>query len=120
MNKPVSFEIARLLKDKKIIIHSEYRYTDFDGIERLEKNADEMFPFAPTIAEVIMWLYEKHGIWITVNLLIEEMIDRLQDWFFYEVNGKEWDVENIRYSEEYYSPTEAYSEAIKRVLNTLI
>jgi hypothetical protein len=38
MNTPVSPELAYLLKDKgNINIWSEYRYTDFNGIERLEK-----------------------------------------------------------------------------------
>ena len=67
MNNPVSFELAMLLKEKRINIYSECRYTDFNGVECLEKIDSNIFPYAPTISEVVMWLYEKHGIWIGIT-----------------------------------------------------
>lgn len=85
---------------------------------------------APTIAEVVMWLYEKHGIWIDV---------------YYNSKYKSWDYEytNINWSQEevdkkleedihnlldnifnakikYNSPTEAYEAAIEFTLKNLI
>jgi hypothetical protein len=132
MNKEISPELAYLLKDKGINIYpeSEYRYTDFNGIARLEKNASEIFPYAPTVDEVKWWFYEKHGIWINV---------------YYKPKYKSWDYEytNINWSQEevdkklkedidnvledifnskikYNSPTEAYEAAIKYTLENLI
>jgi hypothetical protein len=128
MNTTVSPQLAQLLQDKKISIYSEYRYTDFNGIYRLEKNASDIFPYAPTIAEVVMWLYAYHSIWIqtpfshndakpfcwsinkTIRNISEEDEDRncwLSGVDTEDING--WD-----------SPAEATSEAIYYTLNHLI
>jgi hypothetical protein len=101
---PVSFEIAKLLKDK-----------GFDGIE-IDYGLNQILNLkpAPTIAEVVMWLYEKHGIWVSVLQMLhngEKVI-----WYasYYE-QGVGEDIE------EYYdSPTEAYEAAINYVLLNLI
>lgn len=66
MNTPVSFEIAKLLKEKGFPLkNTGYAYN---------KNGELVDPCfsiweceAPTIAEVVMWIYEKHGIWVSVN-----------------------------------------------------
>jgi hypothetical protein len=76
---------------------------------------------APTIAEVVMWLYEKHGIWIKVN------------WYNKNNNNIFWSytVEKIaqypepidytpQNSTNTNSPIEAYEAAIKYTLNNLI
>ena len=110
MNTPVSFPTAILLQEKGINIWSEYRYTDFNGVERLEKNASEIFPYAPTIADVIMWLYEKHGIWISVEATDDFTM------FYFRVRKKEIS----RLSFNYNSPTEAYEAGIEYTLKNLI
>lgn len=65
---------------------------------------------APTIAEVVMWLYEKHGIWISVNKEYH--------------NGVLLGFEAIIDSEDglidvgtFATPIKAYEEAIKYALN---
>jgi hypothetical protein len=87
MNKPVNFELAKLLQEKNF---DEECTNYFDSNEELNfhigykgdvwKNSEignglpylknDTFPCfsAPTIAEVIMWLYEKYGIWIEVYM----------------------------------------------------
>ena len=51
MNKPINYNLVQLLKEKDEI---------FDVISTLDY---------PTIAEVIVWLYEKHETWIFSYLL---------------------------------------------------
>jgi hypothetical protein len=116
MNTPVSPELAYLLKDKgNINIWSEYRYTDFNGIERLEKNASEIFPYAPTVAEAVMWLCEEYGIWTVVNVNI------MGSWYFEHFDLKEKRNAQFKPTDTHYdSLTEAYEAAITYCLNNLI
>ena len=134
MNNPVSFEISKLLKEKEINIESISFYTkpnskmfgiDEKGRSYSIKNTPKKLytcgehavlnrqniHFAPTIAEVIMWLYETHEIWISV--------DRHFDKFISKNNGV---IINFYGNRESYfdTPTEAYSSAIEYVLNKII
>lgn len=117
MNTPVSFEIAKLLKEKGF--DEECRLCVEDGDERplpfncgntIHRNSLHSYYSAPTIAEVVMWLYEKHGIWISVDP--ENDTDT---WFFtISYNNSETIFGN------YSTPTEAYEAAIEYTLNNLI
>ena len=81
-----------------------------------------------TIAEVVMWLYEKHGIWINVGGDCDYKFKfEIHTWKWYQpeetyrlghtVLGKTfWDTS----SEPFDSPTEAYGAAIEYVLKNLI
>ena len=78
----------------------------FDNIKYFEAYA------APTIADVIMWLYEKHEIWIYPILILENRkfvinIDKIEPKF-------QWQLELFD------SPTKAYEAAILYVLENLI
>ena len=79
MNTPVNFELAKVLKlkeykDKNVlgtVRLSEPKYYDPSGGIHDIKKAFEEIDYkieeccnAPTIAKVVMWLYEKYGIWI--------------------------------------------------------
>ena len=109
MNTPVSFQMAELLKEKGFdkplpsicYIKEEYNYTSTMVYEVLDMNFE--YILRPTIAEVVMWLYEKHGIWIGVYDLDDTTIFRHC-------------FSNI----DFNSPTEAYSSAIEYTLNNLI
>lgn len=68
---------------------------------------------APTIAEVVMWLYEKYGIWIGVQPN-EPYVD--DDWCFTIFK----DLKNNNSLEGYNSPTEAYEAGIEYILKNLI
>lgn len=113
MNTLVSFEIAKLLKEK-----------GFDllwvGPENWN-NQEDFLCYAPTIAEVVMWLYEKHEMWVSVeaSILLK---------FNYIISKKEatklltipFTFEVINAGYDYKSPTEAYEVAILYTLNNLI
>ena len=119
MNTPVSFELAKLLKEKKFNEKTSQAYV-YRGIEhqsssykgRLTQDKLLCDIPAPTIAEVVMWLYEKHGIWIYVerySTLFRCYAEEIGDERF----GK-WE------GHKYESPTEAYEAAIEYTLTKLI
>lgn len=109
---------------------------DLDEDERLDlysgfnERYDDAFSVcctAPTIADVITWLYEKHGIWI-------KMSSEIKGEFWYPeieiCSSNAWENDNIRTircsgnkklrSCWYKSPTAAYEAAIEYTLNNLI
>jgi hypothetical protein len=64
----------------------------------------------PTIAEVVMWLYEKHGIWISVHSTRGYFVGN-------------WTIHNTPKGGDtttFNSPTEAYEAAIEYTLKHLI
>lgn len=71
---------------------------------------------APTISEVWMWLYEKHGVWITSEpCIVHNGITNIYKIF------KDNYLDTIsRASKGYDSPTEAYEIAIEYTLNNLL
>ena len=106
MNTPVSFETAKLLKEKGFNKRSEpYRYSNTGELTLLE-GLD-----APTIAEVVMGLYEKYGIWISVYQYKDHAADVNDDYMFRS---------NYTKIREYKTPKEAYEAAIEYTLKHLI
>ena len=80
----------------------------------------------PTIAETIMWIYDKHQIWVEVSL-----IDNSRHFYFdYTIiTSKDRDfndedcfdsAKRIYDKDKHNSPTEAYMAAINYTLNKLI
>ena len=119
MNTPVKFEIAKLLKEKKCDLNHEYMAFTYVVTEKYPEG--ELF-LKPTIAEVVMWLYEKHGIWIVINPHKGE--DDLGKPFM-EFDPEVWSFTNecIFHNTKllyFNSPTEAYEAAIEYTLNNLI
>lgn len=133
MNTPVSFPIAKLLKEKgfeRNVGYSKPYYNhlgelngDVTEYVRAQIHDEDTTPFettpVPTIAEVVMWLYEKHGIWI--------FSDRTNKWFWTieKPNSEYIHQEDLPLTEKsiyngFDSPTEAYEAAIKYTLNNLI
>ena len=134
MNKSVNFEIAKLLKEKgfeqkerpsyllvpfqecttiDVFDHpsGSLGYGDMIGYYLPNKTIN-----APTVAEVVMWLYEKHGIWISIDirgdyfkLKIINKKSPIGDGYLSDCNGKLLN-----------SPTEAYEAAITYCLENLI
>lgn len=100
MNPDVNSEITKLLKEK-----------GFDFPKKASQNDYQGEP--PTIVEVVMWLYDKHNIWINARRV----------WNKGEIIGFEVTIDQIDGFTEtdiYNSPTEAYSEAILYTLKNLI
>lgn len=118
MNTHVNFEIAKLLKEKGYDILTEHGYNSNgmyhqDGSHSINYNTTpylDLFCSAPTIAEVVMWLYEKHGIWISVDP------DNDTDTWFYTISHNKSETVFGNYS----GPIEAYEKGIEHVLNNLI
>jgi len=100
MNTPVSPKLDKLLLDM--------------GID---------MPVSPTIADVVMWLYEKYGVWIDVDIEGEGF-----DIFYFlayrnhEERVKEYmkKLNDENYHTNYKTPKEAYEAAIEYTLNNLI
>ncbi len=88
MNTPVSLELDRLLLEKNIPM-----------------------PVSPTIADVVMWLYEKYGIWISVD----PDNDINNTWFHTISHGTSTTVFG-----NYSTWTEAYEAGIEDVLINMI
>lgn len=89
MTTTVSFKLAKLLKEKEYnkLCNKLWHFNGSDCIVMPNKNSENFGFSAPTIAEVVMWLYEKHGIWIEVRKLTNKWIipipndDRKGEWF---------------------------------------
>lgn len=132
MNTPVNFEIATSLKEKGFDNLSEWAYQSgklvHDSRNKEHKNWNKekhVDCTAPTISEVIMWLYEKHGIWI-YPLPID---DDMKLWQARIIKGEPFNklsntLKIISHGEisykSMYSPAEAYEAAIEYTLNNLI
>ena len=134
MNTYVNFEIAKLLKekgfkqpcfyyyDKNVKLNEPYLengsstdvefrvdLTDFLGHHN---SYSTQYISVPTIAEAVMWLYEKHKIWIHCEICFDG------NSFIPKITKV---VENLYpFDTQFKSPTEAYEAAIKHTLENLI
>lgn len=127
MNTIVSFELAKLLKEKGfkqkempsfllVDISNTNIFPTYHGKTNIGDLLGYYIPNktvnAPTIADVVMWLHEKHGIWIWVerySTLFRPYAEEIGDKMF----GK-WE------GHKFNSPTEAYAAAILYTLTNLI
>jgi hypothetical protein len=97
MNTPVSFELAKLLIQKSYDLHPDFKDS------------------YPTIAEVVMWLYEKHGIWIVpLPTPTKHFV------FGIYIIEKPYELVNGEMKKSFNSPTEAYEAAIEHTFKNLI
>lgn len=111
MNTLVSFEIAKLIKEKgyKLDFGDNQKFYFPDTRELTENHRGNNYP-APTIAEVVMWLYEKHGIWIYAL-----RIDQKEFYWSIDTDKKEFTS-----GENFKTPTKAYEAAIEYTLKNLL
>ena len=116
MNTPVSFELAKLLKEKGFDEVCQQWYSVEGGLYYQDEfdNNRGFIPVceceAPTITEVVMWLYEKHGIWIYAH-----RIDQKEFYWSIDTDKKEFTS-----GENFKTPTEAYEAAIEYTLKNLL
>lgn len=110
MTTYVDFDLAKLLEQKGFVskVNRYWNCGYNDGIKpslSMFRNEHIGSVSAPTIAEVVMWLYEKHEVWVEV---------------YYDNSKKEfyivWDGEEYKFN----TPTEAYIKAIEYVLLNLL
>ncbi len=130
MNKEVSLKIAKLLKQKgfkDFPCNGYYKIEEFVPIS-LHNVASPYNYLAPTIADVIMWLYETYDIWIQTPFshndikpfcwVISKTLRNISEE---EENKNCWlsGIDNDN-TQGYDSPTEAAESAIEYTLNNLI
>ena len=139
MNTPVSFPLAKLLMEKGfdepcshaykehespvLYIHQDKKYNnsfkkEWRNTVRKNSQMDNAIInrySAPTIVEVIMWLYQKHGIWIEVRFL-----ESFKTFYFELININNLKGMTSKGENHFNSPTEAYEAAIEYALNNLI
>lgn len=129
MNTPVNFKIGKLLTEKgypnleESNIPYYYKSNNLSLTTPMYDTAGNMvninmpevaiskgYCYALTIAEVVMWLHETHGIWIWVEHYETEskFIPQIPKGKLEKVLGY------------YNSPTEAYTSVILYTLNNLI
>ena len=96
--------------------YKHYYDGTIEELDRMDKNNPDLHS---EIMQIIMWLYEKHGIWIQVK-----PGGKLETWDF--ITQKKDNTFAVPYFEIkqhkpfFNSPTEAYEAAIKYTLNNLI
>lgn len=115
MNTPVSYPLAELAIqkgfDKECKEYWNLIEYSTEWIVEHRINPDSVdFMYAPTIADVCMWLYEKHKIWISVD-----PENDTNTWFHTITNGK-----SITVFGDYSTLTEAYEAGIEDVLINMI
>ena len=145
LSKEVSYPLAKLLKEKEFDERcSHYYINDFQNFKHdgklyktsLPNNCDSenIFQFVkrnnqphlcsvPTIGQVIDWIYEKHGIWISVYTMDNYFTNDNDKKQIFDYSMKQMKLGLIdipKKFEEFDSPTEAYEEAIKHVLENNI
>lgn len=160
MNTPVSFDLAKLLKEKGWQIPTLYYYFE-DGVliqntikdtvgmdygsefevefsEFTEnwndnfltrKNGDRCFGCsksqgyfetfsAPSISEVVMWLYEKNGIWVHAMKSFNDFTPYIQCDWNYRKDSITGVLEFMQ--KRFNSPTETYEAALEYCITKII
>ncbi len=112
MNRPINFKLAKWIAEKGYDIpcldwyHRETKKFNTNNLRfSINKLTDNYA--APTIADIVMWLYEKYGTWISV---IELYPNTMSHCFEASIKSK-----NITIS-GFGSPDKAYEAAIEYVL----
>ena len=131
MNTPIDFPTAKLLKEKGFanITPTKLGRTYYNHLGELNGDVTEYLKAyvakqdtthlntidAPNIAEVVMWLYDKHGIWIQVTPKTAEK------WGFriFKID-KVFSNEITKSILHCLTPTKAYLSAIIYTLNHLL
>lgn len=121
MNALVSLEIAKLLEEKGFNDPCEKGYylphPDIALKNKIEPNIWQLLPMhdllnqvkAPIIAEVVMWLYHKRGVWISVLFNTSDRV-----WYFTVIDTVIGGYDTIG---NFDSPLKAYEAAIAHCLN---
>ena len=129
MNTAVKYEIAKLLKEKGYNFYCAWSYWDGeltqhtpgypleDGTTSQENYWNYERYYAPTISDVVMWLYEEHKLWIYIIYekgLFHNNIEDTTHTALFEEDCRVFNMCN------YKTPTEAYEAAIKYCLENII
>ena len=132
LSAPVSFKLAKLLKRKKYknttpnkLLRPYYNHlgvlngdmTEYITAYIAKKNTKHLLSIdAPTIGEVVDWLFDEHKIWLVVDITIDD------NWVFSLYNCTIKRNSEIPTNDEYWydCPKKSYEAAITYCLNKLI
>jgi len=146
MNTPVDFELSKLLKEKGFDELCLYHYSlglEKDNYKQLQchidysqvydigpvipiidnyfplkkKNSEHYTPSAPTITDIVMWLLDKHEIWIDVSIDQFSKPKNIQ-WMYSIVFLKNTTYSNS--TKSYNSTQESYKSAIEFTLKKFL
>lgn len=133
MNKEVNFEIAKLLKDKGFDNESSHYYNEegellFDmHFPALQPTKPEIYFDAPTIAEVIYWIYSQCDVWISLipdsssgHKLLDRKFSVSRFRFNINLNVQAEILREGKTILYFNSPENAFEYAIKYVLKNLL
>lgn len=126
MNSPVNRKLSKLLKDKHSDIRCLYYWLENSDVSvptRTESCIEMNWNAytsnyrisAPTIGQVVMWLYKKHGVWIEVRRTSHYKEIRFQSY----INEKPL-VGDLGGYVSHEEPSMAYEAAIEHALDNLI
>ena len=134
MTTVVNFELAKLLKEKGFEETSQKWYSTEGSHyyqDEFSNNRGSVPSYcceAPTIAEIVMWLYEKHGIWISVDWM--SRTKPYNSGFYCHLRGTNKYLNQDNFIvindtlepgyEVFNLPTKAYEAAIEYTLKELI
>lgn len=132
MNKSICYTLAKLLKEKGfdvpcregwvnylVSFTGETRMPDDESNLVIDKLGNRHLIERPTISDVVMWLYEKYGIWIMVNNWYEHVLDN-DDNILDKTHLFAWFITGEAEERTFKTPTEAYEAAIEYTLTKLI
>lgn len=135
MNILISFELAKLLKekgfDKSGYLQDRWLGNNFKTVKgkviTIPVFGLGATSVLPPISEVVMWLYEKHGVWIIVDWSQTKwcfsVIDIKEDTIK-KTAGDKWKNRSsgvyLKTELDFNSPMEAYQSAIEYTLKNLI
>ena len=120
MNKEVNFETKQLLFDKGWKYELGFDETGHkvkNSLAEQRWNEEDLTYVDITITEVVMWLYEKHGIWVYTKPVLDEDGEWIFKGYVKHLNdfkAKEYQTKLFR------EPTGAYEAAITYTLENLI
>lgn len=102
-------------------LHSHYFINNIKGVDFSDNNW--YMCAAPTIAEVIDWIYEKKGVWVSVYTMEKwhENENEMIQYFDYTIKQMKLGLIVFpKKMEEFNSPTDAYEAAIGYCLTKLV
>lgn len=124
MNKKVSYQQAKLLKEKGFDENCEsWAYLD-DNCMSMTYDSKTCVK-VPTIADVVTWLYEKHGIYIHISPHgDDETLFKNCKWWFSIYKDKAYNLlggsKVTKGIDDFNSIKEAYEAAIDYCLNHIV
>ena len=117
----VSFEVAKLLKEKGFDIPCDYAYNNKAGYFEVDRsNFDEVYCFRHSLAMAMKWLREVHNTIIIINpsVLLSDNLKWIAS--IRTFNKEEYYLEDQGIVGKYNTYKEACEKAIKYYLENLI